>query len=1380
MGSTSGRRVAIARVEGGGTAFAIARDLALTALHVVAEQPTITFSDESWPVATVERSDEALDVAVLRLAEPGLPDELAPLPLATAVRSGQPWRGHGYPEATGGQYTIGGLVMDPDARLEGGAPAIQLHCLQESAVSPLPLGGMSGSPVLDRESGTVIGIIRRGFFDAAAARAGTVGGDIFATLAADVARLWPDLLSPLLRRQRRRLRADLAALLLHDLTPADELPQVWDMTAHQVGARRTRYSETGSAPYVHRPAVDAGLADLLRREHVIVVAGPSSAGKSRTAFEALHATMGDAGFAHPLPAGRAISKLIQADREEPLCAGPLVVWLDELDAYLHDDSGLSPAVVEWLEGRPRGGVIVATIREEKYNDHRGDAGTAGMAVRLFLERAERGAFLLRHKITRDEAREATRLYPGEDFSDLGVGIGNRLVGGPEQVRRLQEAETGNPAGWAVIKAAVDCRWMGLPAPVPDAVLRRLFGVAMRDRFPHLPATDEAYQQGLSWASQRGESGVALVDVLDHAEEHGLRRRWTVAGNSWQVAISAASTADLLSVAAAAREHDLPEVAISALQKAAADGSSIAAIELGVLLAESGNLEAGKEWIARAVEAHEIDALSAMGAVLAGAGDLDAATGWFWRGIEAGDPLSALLMGRVQRDRGQYEASMYWLRIAAEEGAQAAWLLLAELLGESGDNQAAAECLERGACGDGVHAACCRWQLAWNRDDHEDAERWLRTAAELGDVESSRMLGQLLGHRGETSQAEYWLRRIVDQSPGAAYDLGALFERVGNPAAAEEWYRRGYDRGAGQSAVALSRLRLAAGDVEQAAAWLRAGADSPGTEPGDVYPVAIELAERLRREGSESDAVAWLDEGAAAGWVPAMARRGDWAAADRDWDTAERWYLKAANARYPGAAAGLGEVLESRGERHRAALWLQVALQRGSTPDDRIPAVTAALSRVSRSLGDRDEDAAKRAYQHASRLRDAGDDSGAVRWLRRAAADGHIQAAAELASLTDDPLERPFWVIKACAAGHPEMLRNVAELKLSAGHADEAEELYRRAAENGDLIAANALGGLLSQRGETSEARDWYTRAADGGIEHAMHNLGVLTRDLGHQDEARTWFRRAADGGFVPAMEVMATMLGEEGDSQQEESWLAKAFEHGSGHAAFRLAYLCQQRGDREGALTWARAAAGLKHPTAALMAGTLTYHDGDLAEAEKWFRVAVLGDPTGDRSGDTTEDSVRELTAAAAVARLAALVARRGDSREAELLLAGPVRQAEPFALQSVADLAVRRGWMRAAEWFYGAAAQRGHPFAALDAAALAEMRGARERKASWLRAWRSTETLSAMAFRYETDYGKVRLIVFHPARWEPGQARSYELSTPVITRLVNTRNVLDQDEFGR
>jgi hypothetical protein len=45
---------------------------------------------------------------------------------------------------------------------------------------------------------------------------------------------------------------------------------------------------------------------------------------------------------------------------------------------------------------------------------------------------------------------------------------------------------------------------------------------------------------------------------------------------------------------------------------------------------------------------------------------------------------------------------------------------------------------------------------------------------------------------------------------------------------------------------------------------------------------------------------------------------------------------------------------------------------------------------------------------------------------------------------------------------------------------------------------------------------------------------------------------------------------------------------------------------------------------------------------------------------------------------------------------------------------------------------------------------------------------------------GEVGLTIYQPAEWEPGQARTYGLSTLAIEFTINAPGCLDQDEFGR
>ena len=58
----------------------------------------------------------------------------------------------------------------------------------------------------------------------------------------------------------------------------------------------------------------------------------------------------------------------------------------------------------------------------------------------------------------------------------------------------------------------------------------------------------------------------------------------------------------------------------------------------------------------------------------------------------------------------------------------------------------------------------------------------------------------------------------------------------------------------------------------------------------------------------------------------------------------------------------------------------------------------------------------------------------------------------------------------------------------------SEELYRRAAELGEMRAAHNLGSLLQRRDDLEAARQWYRRAADLGSDRSMVNLGLLLKE----------------------------------------------------------------------------------------------------------------------------------------------------------------------------------------------------------------------------------------------------------------------------------------------
>ena len=153
-----------------GTAFAVTRDLAVTAFHCVGDRSRgilrldpiqLVFPDGQRIDADVQPGSAEADFALLVLRDP-LPDGLDPLVLSPDVRVDTGWTATGYPVAVRGteHTTVGGKVRDPNGRLRGGILALELFCDEAAAGQSLPLGGLSGAPVVAISSGEVLGLIR--------------------------------------------------------------------------------------------------------------------------------------------------------------------------------------------------------------------------------------------------------------------------------------------------------------------------------------------------------------------------------------------------------------------------------------------------------------------------------------------------------------------------------------------------------------------------------------------------------------------------------------------------------------------------------------------------------------------------------------------------------------------------------------------------------------------------------------------------------------------------------------------------------------------------------------------------------------------------------------------------------------------------------------------------------------------------------------------------------------------------------------------------------------------------------------------------------------------------------------------------------------------
>jgi SAM-dependent methyltransferase len=181
-----------------GTAFAVSARLALTAFHCVGDRESGDLRvrrvrcqwAEGASSASVNDADPAADVALLRL-DRELPSALDPVPLAGETPGRASFEAPGDPAAVSGvsPFTISGEIVSPRATL-GGVSVLQLLCRE--SVAELPLGGMSGAPVLAGQPLRAVGVLRwnqprRDRADLAA------GGTAFAAPSSAILDRWPQL-----------------------------------------------------------------------------------------------------------------------------------------------------------------------------------------------------------------------------------------------------------------------------------------------------------------------------------------------------------------------------------------------------------------------------------------------------------------------------------------------------------------------------------------------------------------------------------------------------------------------------------------------------------------------------------------------------------------------------------------------------------------------------------------------------------------------------------------------------------------------------------------------------------------------------------------------------------------------------------------------------------------------------------------------------------------------------------------------------------------------------------------------------------------------------------------------------------------------------------
>ncbi|GAA1407909.1 hypothetical protein GCM10009662_42230 [Catellatospora coxensis] len=645
--------------------------------------------------------------------------------------------------------------------------------------------------------------------------------------------------------------------------------------------------------YIQRDIDITLRAWLKERTHdagLVVLVGPTAAGKSRTLFEALHAELRDWRLRMPTN-GTELDDLI---RHEPNLDST-VILLEEMQDYFTSQPLTAHRVKSLLLGKAGRVLIAATIRpvdiEAIVGPQTGIAqemnkdadqvmkmladssswrpGGAERAIRLDLKP---------HLSTTEQARAAEvaqrdpRVAQARDRASEHAVIPT-LAGTTELIRHW--TGEGNEQGQAVITAAVIARRCGHPDILPEAVLVAVGGALLAGR-KAAPDTADWFPAAAGWAQQpvRGQitalrqvrtqagriDGYYVSDILvGHSidEQHPHVTAALAADTTWRQLIDVATHQACGDIGSAAYRVGRREIAESAWARAADRADKPAMRRLALLLYENGERTRARYWLDRGVAEQDPVAMTLLASIEDHEGRPERAEALLAEAVEQGDIYAMGQLGFLLRIHGRGEEAESWYARAAESGDANAMTNLGYAF--------------------------------LQRDDLDGAESWTQRAAGLGHAGAMQNMAVICRRKGDITGRRKWLqraaetgyalakgdRRRIDPWPGEAGDEGisnsileyaAALLADGDPDESLLWYRRGSELGDSRCAAAAAAL-LDSDDLRVRAAELAYEnlrlnrADLRGSYGHDVgvephLAIMRTYATTLRAAGHEPEALLW--------------------------------------------------------------------------------------------------------------------------------------------------------------------------------------------------------------------------------------------------------------------------------------------------------------------------------------------------------------------------------------------------------------------------------------------------------------------------------------------------------------------------------------------
>ncbi|WP_435220632.1 tetratricopeptide repeat protein [Streptomyces sp. Tue6028] len=319
---------------------------------------------------------------------------------------------------------------------------------------------------------------------------------------------------------------ELISASLYAVTATGRLPRVRDLNdpiALGVHAAEPIVRDGAAdrvAPFIQRDR-EADVHAAVTSGGFVLIVGESTAGKTRLAYEALRALRPNHAFAYPTPSG--LSALLPAVQKEKRC----VVWLDDLERYLTAQGLTAALLARLLGGSAHNVLVIATMRAHEHHQFISPPTDVPPDERAQRERTARELLQCARTIRIDRRWSAAERERAAEHAadprlsravdDDRFGIAETLACGPTMLETWRNAWTpgGHPRAAAVLSAAVDCRRLGMHAPVSSAILTNLHARYLEDHGGDR-LRPEPLDKALSWLCTpvHGATGSLVISSAD--------------------------------------------------------------------------------------------------------------------------------------------------------------------------------------------------------------------------------------------------------------------------------------------------------------------------------------------------------------------------------------------------------------------------------------------------------------------------------------------------------------------------------------------------------------------------------------------------------------------------------------------------------------------------------------------------------------------------------------------------------------------------------------------------------------------------------------------------------------------------------------------------